>query len=68
MVFLSIWLSQCGKQLAFVLLIMAIPLQAQAGNINIAAGVPTKANDSNFCILERPQYFVSMSKDLNVAN
>jgi hypothetical protein len=37
-------------------------------NRNIAAGIPVKIVDSNDHIIDRPQYVVSYSKELNVAN
>lgn len=39
-----------------------------SNNVNIAAGVPIRANDSACFIIYRPQYVVSVSKELSVAN
>jgi len=37
-------------------------------NINVSAGIPVKQNDSNYFIIDRSQYVVSVSKELSVPN
>ncbi|MDR0926834.1 MAG: DNA/RNA non-specific endonuclease [Ignavibacteria bacterium] len=54
----------------YALVIFAISQLASfaQSNINISAGMPVKQGDSVFYIIDRPQYVISISKYLSVAN
>jgi endonuclease G len=58
----------------FILFLCAVSVSAAYSqtsdtiNINIAAGIPTKANDTTYYLIERPQYVVSISKILSTTN
>ena len=56
------------KNIIILIATTLIFTQAVAQNINVSAGIPVKQNDSNYFIIDRPQYVVSVSKELSVPN